>query len=128
MALGTGVLGRLGCRDFHELVLREPGTTAHDIAYNSRRQAVESTNAAFRGDFTHLDGGYTRVFGLTRITTLLAFSVAGYNHRRITSYVRANPAADPNLVATTTSDDADGDQHAQEGASSQPKAGTDPPA
>ena len=73
-----------------------PGTTAHHIAYTCRRQASESANSTLRGDLAHLDGSFIRVFELHRINTLLAFTIAGFNYRRLAAYFRANDLADPN--------------------------------
>ena len=72
------------------------GTTAHEIAYFSRRGVTESAHSALRGDFVDLDTRFFRVFGLVRINTLLGFTIAGYNRRRIAAFAAANDAPDPN--------------------------------
>ncbi|MGI8793487.1 MAG: hypothetical protein ACR2H3_09955 [Acidimicrobiales bacterium] len=61
------------------------GTTAWRISMG-RRQVVESANAALKGAFADLSRGFIRVFGLTKITALLGFSIAGYNLDRIRSF------------------------------------------
>jgi hypothetical protein len=40
-----------------------------------RRQAVESVNAALQGAFADISRGFFRVFGRTKITFLLGFTV-----------------------------------------------------
>lgn len=67
------------------------GTTAWRISMN-RRQVVESINAALKGAFCDLSRGFVRVFGRTKITVLLAFTIAGCNLDRIRSF-RAKHAA-----------------------------------
>lgn len=61
------------------------GTTAWRISMN-RRMAVESVNAALKGGFVDLSRGYFRVFGLTKMTALLGFTVAAVNLDRIRSH------------------------------------------
>ena len=51
-----------------------------------RRQVVESANAALKGTFADLNRGFFRVFGQTKMTILLGFTIAGYNLDRIRSY------------------------------------------
>lgn len=51
-----------------------------------RRQVVESANAALKGAFADLSRGFVRVFGVTKITALLGFTIAGYNLDRIRSF------------------------------------------
>ncbi len=51
-----------------------------------RRQLVESANAALKGEFVDVGRGFQRAFGVTKITVLLAFSVAGYNVDRVRSF------------------------------------------
>ena len=52
---------------------------------------VESANAALKGTFDDLNRAFFRVFGQTKMTILLGFTIAGYNLDRIRSY-RANEA------------------------------------
>jgi hypothetical protein len=68
------------------------GTTAWRISMY-RRQVVESVNAALKGAFTDISRGFFRVFGRTKITVLLGFTVAAYNLDRLRSF-RAKQAED----------------------------------
>jgi hypothetical protein len=68
------------------LVQRIPfGTTAWRISMN-RRMSVESVNASLKGGFANIGRGFVRVFGLVKITALLAFTLAGVNVDRIRSH------------------------------------------
>lgn len=71
------------------------GTTAWRISYG-RRQAVESANAALKGTFVDAGRrGFVRVFGLSKITLLLGFSIAGYDLDRVRSFQASHrPAQD----------------------------------
>jgi len=65
-----------------------------------RRQVVESANAALKGTFADLARGFFRVFGQTKMTVLLGFTIAGYNLDRIRGFrakQRANGADKPAL-------------------------------
>ncbi|HEY5252277.1 MAG TPA: hypothetical protein VIJ09_11470 [Acidimicrobiales bacterium] len=68
------------------------GTTAWQISMN-RRMVVESANSALKGAFADLSRGFFRVFGRTKISVLLGFTVAAYNLDRIRSF-RAKQAED----------------------------------
>jgi hypothetical protein len=48
--------------------------------------AVESANAALKGGFVDLGRGFLRVFGLTKMTALLGFTIAAVNLDRIRSH------------------------------------------
>ncbi len=61
------------------------GTTAWRISMN-RRMAVESVNAAIKGGFVNVSRGFVRVFGLTKITALVAFTLAAVNVDRVRSH------------------------------------------
>jgi hypothetical protein len=61
------------------------GTTAWRISMG-RRQIVESVNSALKGAFVDLSRGFFRVFGRTKMTVLLAFTVAAFNLDRIRSF------------------------------------------
>ena len=61
------------------------GTTAWRLSMG-RRQVVESANAALKGTFADLNRGFFRVFGQTKMTVLLGFTIVGYNLDRIRSY------------------------------------------
>ena len=61
------------------------GATAWRLSMG-RRQVVESANAALKGAFADLSRGFVRVFGVTKITFFLGFTVAGYNLDRIRSF------------------------------------------
>jgi hypothetical protein len=58
-----------------------------------RRQVVESANSALKGAFADLARGFFRVFGRTKISVLLGFTVAAYNLDRVRSF-RAKEAGD----------------------------------
>ena len=71
-----------------ELPLWQPipfGTTAWRLSLG-RRQVVESANAALKGAFADLSRGFVRVFGRTKVTVLLGFTIAGYNIDRVRSF------------------------------------------
>jgi hypothetical protein len=68
------------------------GTTAWRISMY-RRQVVESANSALKGAFADLSRGFFRVFGQTKISVLLGFTIAAYNLDRIRSF-RAKQAED----------------------------------
>ena len=75
-----------------------PGTTAWRISYG-RRQVVEGANAMLKGGFVNVGHKFFRVFGLTKMTLLLAFTVVGYNLDRIRSFL-AKRAAEKAQTAT----------------------------
>lgn len=62
-----------------------PGTTAWRRSYR-RRNVVEGVNAMMKGGFVNLQQKFFRVFRLTKLTFLLAFTVAGYNIECIRSF------------------------------------------
>jgi hypothetical protein len=68
------------------------GTTAWRISMN-RRQIVESVNAALKGSYADLSRGFFRVFGRTKISVLLGFTIAAYNLDRVRAF-RAKMAED----------------------------------
>jgi hypothetical protein len=61
------------------------GTTAWRISV-SRRQVVESVNAALKGSFVDLARGFFRVLGQVKMTVLLGFTLAAYNLDRVRSF------------------------------------------
>ncbi len=61
------------------------GTTAWRISMY-RRQVVESANSALKGAFADLSRGFFRVFGQTKISVLLGFTLAAYNLDRVRSF------------------------------------------
>lgn len=61
------------------------GTTAWRTSMN-RRMAVESVNSALKGGYVDTSRGFFRLFGLTKITVLLAFTIAAVNLDRIRSH------------------------------------------
>ena len=73
-------------------------TTAWRLSMG-RRQVVESVNAALKGAFADLSRGFFRVFGQTKMTLLLGFTVAGYNLDRIRSF-RAKKRAEAETKPT----------------------------
>ena len=74
------------------------GTTAWRLSMG-RRQVVESANAALKGTFADLSRGFFRVFGQTKMTVLLGFTMAGYNLDRIRSF-RAKKRAEEEAKPT----------------------------
>jgi hypothetical protein len=70
------------------------GTTAWRLSMG-RRQPVESANAGLKGGFAKMSRGFHRVFGLTKITVLLAFTAAGYNLDRLRSFRAKHRIQDP---------------------------------
>jgi hypothetical protein len=62
-----------------------PGTTAWRKSYR-RRNVVEGVNATLKGGFVNIQQKFFRVFGLTKLTLLLAFTIAGYNVECIRSF------------------------------------------
>jgi hypothetical protein len=63
-----------------------PGTTAWRTSYG-RRQVVEGVNAMLKGGFVNIQHKFLRVFGLAKMTVLLAFTLSGYNLEAIRSFV-----------------------------------------
>ncbi|MEX0988961.1 MAG: hypothetical protein WD206_01510 [Actinomycetota bacterium] len=68
-----------------------PGTTAWRISYG-RRQVVEGVNAMLKGGFVNIQHKFLRVFGLAKMTLLLAFTLAGYNLEAIRSFLSKKEA------------------------------------
>ncbi len=68
------------------------GSTAWRISMY-RRQVVESANGALKGAFAVLSRGFVRVFGRTKISVLLGFTIAAHNVDRVRSF-RAKQADD----------------------------------
>jgi hypothetical protein len=62
-----------------------PGTTAWRKSYR-RRNVVEGVNAMLKGGFVNIQQKFFRVFRLTKLTFLLAFTIAGYNIETIRSF------------------------------------------
>lgn len=63
-----------------------PGTTAWRISYR-RRDAVEGVNGALKGMFVNIGQKFFKVFGLTKIKVLLAFTLAAYNLETVRSFL-----------------------------------------
>ena len=61
------------------------GTTAWRVSM-FRRQVVESANAGLKGSFANLSASIFRVFGRTKISVLLGFTIAAYNLDRVRSF------------------------------------------
>jgi len=57
-----------------------------------RRRAVESVNSALKGGFAHIGRKFFRVFGLAKITVLVAFTVAAFNLQRVRSFLAKRAA------------------------------------
>ena len=68
-----------------------PGTTAWRHSYN-RRQVVEGVNGMLKGGFVNIQHKFFRVFGLTKLKLLLAFTVVGYNLEAIRSFLAKKSA------------------------------------
>jgi hypothetical protein len=47
---------------------------------------VESVNAALKGAFANISRGFFRVFGRTKITVLMGFTIAAFNLDRLRSF------------------------------------------
>jgi hypothetical protein len=62
-----------------------PGSTAWRKSYR-RRNIVEGVNAFLKGGFVNIGQKFFRVFRLTKLTFLLAFTIAGYNVECIRSF------------------------------------------
>jgi hypothetical protein len=62
-----------------------PGSTAWRKSYR-RRNVVEGVNAMLKGGFVNIQQKFFRVFRLTKLTFLLAFTIAGYNVECIRSF------------------------------------------
>jgi hypothetical protein len=62
-----------------------PGSTAWRKSYR-RRNVVEGVNAMLKGGFVNIGQKFFRVFRLTKLTFLLAFTIAGYNVECIRSF------------------------------------------
>jgi hypothetical protein len=62
-----------------------PGSTAWRKSYR-RRNVVEGVNAMLKGGFVNIQHKFVRVFGLAKMTLLLAFTLAGYNLEAIRSF------------------------------------------
>jgi len=56
------------------------------ISYR-RRDVVEGVNAALKGAFVNIGQKFFKVFGLTKIKILLAFTLAAYNLETIRSFL-----------------------------------------
>lgn len=61
------------------------GTTAWRKSYR-RRNVVEGVNAMLKGGFVNVQQKFFRVFRLTKLTFVLAFTIAGYNVECIRSF------------------------------------------
>jgi hypothetical protein len=68
-----------------------PGTTAWRISYG-RRQVVEGVNAMLKGGFVNIQHKFLRVFGLAKMTLLMAFTLARYNVEAIRSFLAKKEA------------------------------------
>lgn len=56
------------------------GTRAHTDVY-ARRSLVENANNRLHDKYIHLDRGYTKLIGLAKRKFVLAFLLAGVNHK-----------------------------------------------
>jgi hypothetical protein len=65
------------------------GTTAWRVSMG-RRQVAESANAALKGGFVDIGRKFFRVFGLTKLTVLLSFTIASFNLDRVRSFFAKN--------------------------------------
>ncbi len=78
-----------------------PGTTAWRISYG-RRQVVEGVNAMLKGGFVNIQHKFFRIFGLTKMTLMLAFTVVGYNLDAIRSFIAKKAAEKATASAKKT--------------------------
>jgi len=62
-----------------------PGTTAWRISMG-RRNVVEGANGGLKGNFVNIERKFMRVMGLTKMTIMLAFTIAGMNLEIIRSF------------------------------------------
>jgi hypothetical protein len=96
---GAACCGGIISASAADLPLRQrlaPGTTAWRISMG-RRQVAEAANSGLKGGFVNIERKFFRIFGRTKLTVLLAFTVAGYNVDRIRSFLmrKAEQASDP---------------------------------
>jgi hypothetical protein len=63
-----------------------PGTTAWRKSMG-RRLVVETANGALKGGFVNIERKFLRVFGRTKTTVVLAFTIVGHNLDRIRSFI-----------------------------------------
>ncbi|MFE4533633.1 hypothetical protein ACFRKB_01010 [Streptomyces scopuliridis] len=70
------------------------GTTAWAADYG-RRAAAESGNAEIKTHRLHMDRGFTRVFGTTKNSVLIAFALAGLNHTLLRAWHTKRQLPDP---------------------------------
>ncbi|WP_329032431.1 hypothetical protein OIE71_06140 [Streptomyces sp. NBC_01725] len=70
------------------------GTNAWAADYG-RRSAVESGNAEIKTHRLHMDRGFTRVFGTTKNSVLIAFALAGLNHILLRAWHTKRQLPDP---------------------------------
>ena len=70
------------------------GTRAWHQAYG-RRNLAETVNAGLHGDFTEIDKGFVRMLDSGRISTVLAYTLAGYNRNVIKQWMRIRRLLDP---------------------------------
>ncbi|MFI6289026.1 hypothetical protein ACIBCM_30495 [Streptomyces sp. NPDC051018] len=75
------------------------GTTAWAADYG-RRSTVESSNAEIKTHRLHMDRGFTRVFGTTKNTLLIAFALAGLNHTLLRAWHAKRHHPDPWAIHT----------------------------
>lgn len=54
---------------------------------------VEGANAGLKNGFVNVERKFVRVLGLTKVTVMLAFTLAGYNIERIRSFLARRVAA-----------------------------------
>jgi hypothetical protein len=86
---GAACCGGIISASAADLPLRQrlaPGTTAWRVSMG-RRQVAEAANAGLKGGFVNIERKFFRIFGRTKLTVLLAFTVAGYNLDRIRSFL-----------------------------------------
>jgi hypothetical protein len=62
------------------------GTTAWRKSMG-RRHSVEGVNTMIMGGFVNIERKFMRVFGRTKMTIVLAFTIADFNRDRIQSFM-----------------------------------------
>ncbi|MFJ2645275.1 hypothetical protein ACIO1C_00825 [Streptomyces sp. NPDC087420] len=75
------------------------GTNAWAADYG-RRAAIESGNAEIKTHRLHMDRGFTRVFGTTKNSILIAFALAGLNHTLLRAWHTKRQLPDPWVTFT----------------------------
>ncbi len=90
----------------------------------SRRVGIESLNASIRRHHANINRGYIRVVGLTAVTTLLAFGLAGMNTRILNAWYTSRSLPEP--WATVLAEAPEEREHQKQHRRYRPKRGSPP--